>query len=464
MVQFGQFRGNETVACTGLAHNGQKVLIFLVDHVMTQLIRNRNALLRWYSMALLAAAAIVLFAFQWRAAVSVPFSDEFGFTSLYEDLMRDGYPGMRTLGTAYNGHIYSILYLLIWAVLFIGIPWKCLMFSQVVLLLGTAVVALRNIDSAGKWWSIAGATTAVVISVVSIRMWENLYWGMQISAALGLLFAFLSFDQAGRYEGRKQDAAYVCRALLFAFLALGSTGSGIIAMAVVCAWMGFKASARRNLPHLFVVAIAAVLAAGLYTGATQIGSVHGDDVRPYVPDVANHGLHMLAHAVVDLEGKDPLARWVGFIVAGVTGAAGWFCLKNQDRRGQAFSFLLMVYAVLTIAGISWARMKMGIWQPNASRYYLYVLPLAVGIFLALANSRSIFGVSLMFGMLLTVAANLVVAVDKEWGTSPYRKGNMEIFRAELCSNQLEGADRPFNLADQPLRKIRVLYCRPEIMK
>ena len=70
-----------------------------------KLIRKNSLLFGWYPAVLLAVAAIVLFAFQWRAVVSVPFSDEFAFNSLYEDLLRDGHPGLKTLGAAYNGHV-----------------------------------------------------------------------------------------------------------------------------------------------------------------------------------------------------------------------------------------------------------------------------------------------------------------------------------------------------------------------
>ena len=344
-------------------------------------------------------------------------------------------------------------------------PWKWLMFSQVVLLLATAVVALRNIDPAGRWWSIAGAMAALVISIVSIRMWENLYWGMQISAALGLLFAFVSFDQASRYEGTEQDSVRMCSCLFFGCMALVSTGAGIVAMIVACVWLAWVAATQRNFLHVSIISTTAMAAVCFYMLAVNLGAPGGPEVHlPNFLGVVRHALHMFAHVVVDLDGTSSMALWVGSAVAGVATAACWFCLKNRKKSGSRFALLVMIYAVITIFGISWSRMKFGIWQPNAARYYLYVLPLAVGIFIALANSRGRWSGAFTCLLLAVVLINTAVSANKEWGISPYRKGNMQAFRSALCGNRLDAADKPAKISDTQLRRIRVLYCRPEIMK
>ncbi len=428
----------------------------------------RALLVHGYAALLLVGAAVLLFSFQRRAVVSVPFLDEFVFSRLYEEILHDGHPSLKTLFTAHNGHVYTLLYLIIWVALGVGLPWKWLMFAQVPILALAAVVALRNLDMRGRGWVVCTATAAVVFSVLSIRMWENLYWGMQISAALGLLFAFLAFNAAARYDGGESNWSHLCWALLWALLALLSTGSGIVATLVVCAWLGLRAAAQRNARHLLVLLVLGASAIALHWLTLDLAARGETDAKwPPLDGFAKHVLHMFAHAFIDLDNASPFAPWIGLAFLGVAVAAALVSMRQawiDGQKEQAFALLLIAYAAATIAGISWARMKAGIWQPDAPRYYLYVLPLAVGIFLAFSNPRALRWGGAVWVLFLLAAANLIHSAKVEWGVSPYRKLAMEAHRTDLCETGFDGKERPYNLTDEQIRRIRALYCRPGVLR
>ena len=135
-----------------------------------------------------------------RAAVAVPFADELKFGALYAELAKGGVPALSTLMASHNGHPYLLLNLLLALTLHFGWSWSWMMYAQVPVLVLAFWVVLRNLadSTGGGAWPFVAAV-GIACSLVTVRLWENLYWGMQISAALCFLFTVLCFDAAARY-------------------------------------------------------------------------------------------------------------------------------------------------------------------------------------------------------------------------------------------------------------------------
>lgn len=396
--------------------------------------------------------AVVLFAFIDRAAVAVPFADELKFGGLYAELAKGGVPSLSTLMASHNGHPYLLLNLLLALTLHFGWSWSWMMYAQVPVLVLAFWVVLRNLanSTGGGPWPFVAAV-GIACSLVTIRLWENLYWGMQISAALCFLFTVLCFDAAARYlrDGSGRAAGSTAA---WGLLAVLSTGAGIFAALIAAVFVAAAALRARRARHAWLMAGYAAVALVLFLSANLISGKYGVGYQsfPWVAGI-EHLLRMFAHAFF---GMDPQLN--GGLVLGAVVLAGASALllvalrRLSAGEDYAFECMLMLLGFALIASITYARTKYGVFQPTASRYILFVVPVAIGCFMLLCRFRSR---ALLAAACALVIVGTVREARVEWGTAPYRKEGLTAHREGLCGPQPGEQAAPFDA------RTRALLCR-----
>ena len=308
--------------------------------------------------------AIVLFAFIGRAAVAVPFADELKFGALYAELAKGGVPALSTLMASHNGHPYLLLNLLLALTLHFGWSWSWMMYAQVPVLVLAFWVVLRNLadSTGGGAWPFVAAV-GIACSLVTVRLWENLYWGMQISAALCFLFTVLCFDAAARYlRGGSGRAAGFTAA--WGLLAVLSTGAGIFAALIAAAFVAVAALRAGRSRHAWLMGGYAAIALVLFLSANLISGKYGVGYQafPWVAGI-EHLLRMFAHAFF---GMDPqrngglvLGAAVLVVASVLLAIALRRLLKGED---YAFECMVMLLGFALIGSITYARTKYGVFR------------------------------------------------------------------------------------------------------
>lgn len=378
--------------------------------------------------------AAVLFAFIARAAVAVPFADELKFGALYAELARGGMPSLSTLMASHNGHPYLLLNLLLALTLHFGWSWSWMMYAQVPVLVLAFWVVLRNLanSTGGGAWPFVAAV-GIACSLVTVRLWENLYWGMQISAALCFLFIVLCFDAAARYlrEGSGRAAASTAA---WGLLAVLSTGAGIFAALIAAVFVAVAALRAGRRRHAWLMAGYAAIALVLFAAANMISGKYGVGYQsfPWLAGI-EHLLRMFAHAFLAL---DPQRNGGLVLGAGVLLAAcvllGLALRRLWKGEDYAFECMVMLLGFALIGSITYARTKYGIFQPTAPRYILFVVPVAIACFMLLCRFRAR---ALLAAACVLVLAGTVRDARVEWDIAPYRKVGLTGHRDALCGPQ-----------------------------
>lgn len=385
-----------------------------------------------------------------RSAVSVPFADEFHFTTLFTFAVNGKIPPITELLATHNGHPYLILKSIITAILLLGLPWKVLMYAQPLFLTWCFfIVARAGQLNPIKSWLDALVYIALAACIITPRIWEDLYWGMQLSAEMCLAFSLLSFHLVGKYA-IEASSRTLTLALLSALAASMSAGAGIVVPPMVVAAI-FLVPGKRNYKHLcasgaFLIA-SSVLTLLCFKLSTDPGIGHGPLKSRLVIE---HAARMLAHLYYDFQNGSPVAPWFG-LFTGLVG--GYVALRLSARWPQhLFAVLCALLGLGLIAMITYARVKAGLFQPNASRYVPAVLPLSIALLLML---RSL-DMRLLTAFFCAVAcAGFVQSAKSEWHISPYHKASFNAQKAELCVHYK--TSNIFNTATE-IRVMHKLFC------
>lgn len=400
-------------------------------------------------VAMAVSMATVLAVLIYRAGFATPFKDELLFWPLYRSLAEHDFPPLSELVAAHNGHPYLLLKALISLTLLAGLPWTWMMYAQVgVLLLCVLLVVGSRSARMG-----AVASLVVVSALLSPRQWENLYWAMQLAFPLSLMFSLAAFTAADRYARSTQDTRWAYAALASGLAASVSNGAGIFALGLA----GVAVATVSRVARVRVAAFVALAAGiGLFVYAQVLTPRSGIGDAPIdLTRAMEHAVRMMAHQFVDAPPRSPVTLVMGVAAslivayAVATAVAGW--------RDSLFEFLCIALSLLLIAGVTYARVTAGIFQPDAPRYLPLLAPLTIGTVLLLdrAGRRGV-----LIGMLVVMAVGYALALRSEWRISPYRQENMLAAHQALCvSGSVHPThDMKVQLPGQALADIRTLFC------
>lgn len=384
-----------------------------------------------------------------RASFPAPFQDELVFGPLYRSLAEQRWPPLTELIAAHNGHPYLLLKALISFTLLAGLPWTWMMYAQVgVLVLCALLVVTSRLARMG-----VVAAVVVVTVLLSPRQWENLYWAMQLAFPLSLLLSLSAFSAVDRYARSPQEARWAYAALACGLAASVSNGAGIFALGLSSAAIVIVSRGA----HVRVAAmIALALGIGLFLSAQVLAPRSGfGGASMDVLRALEHGVRMMAHQFLDAPPRSSVTLGLGLaaslivVYAVGTAVAAW--------RDCLFELLCIALSLLLIAGVTYSRLKAGIFQPDAPRYLPLLAPLTIGTALLLdrAGRRGV-----LVGMLVVVTVGYAHALRSEWRISPYRQESMRTAHQELC---ISGRVHPVhNMSIQvrgvALSDIRTLFC------
>jgi hypothetical protein len=393
-----------------------------------------------------------------RAAVSTPFEDEFYFGPLYQAALSGRLPALIDILRPHYGHIYIVLNLALWAIVYFHLPLAVLIWLQIPLLAGAALLLVvflrREVDA-----SLAVCIAALLL-VLSPNQWEDLYWAMEISVALLLFFTMFAIERSSRFA-RSGEPRHAVQAMLCGFLAACSHGAGMAsAVLLIPALLIHSRTAR-----LWV--LAAVYAAAL--GALYLTThafLPGSDSSPASPDALSALVRRLPRYWLVYFGSvafpaETFSSAALRTCGGVVFAAclTWVLWRAPKRlllpRNE--SYLLMLGAAIAVT-IGFARLSGGVYQPDAPRYFPFASVAWIGL-LCLASRTGHDG---------SWPRNLLVAMIlfgyftggwREFHAAPYRKANLRSNHAALCQMRSEGLAFHGDLRWVDLETVRRAFCR-----
>lgn len=416
------------------------------SHLLERLFRSKREV-----MAVVACMGGYLLILIHRAAVNVPFQDEFAFSRIYSALAHGQLPTVKELVVAHNGHPYLLLKLLFVLTLDVGAPWSWMMYAQVPILLGGFGIVLRRVDQRQAGW----AVTALVIGLVLItpRQWEDLYWAMQISAALATLAAIGGFFCVAKYE-QSSSRRWLWGGLGLGLLASVNTGAGVLAFAIIMA--GLLLVGARWADRLLTVATLCVGIA-FYTWAEMLAGPEGSGVGSVQPAAGlfiKHVVMMFANAVA-FYGKHH--EQVGLAVGAAMIIMTLYCgaLALSQWRKSLFEIGCILWGLGLVVVVSYTRLSMGIYQPDAPRYVPLVAPLVIGCALIMhkrANRKAL----TLLAAALTVG--YLQSAVSEWRATPIRNAIQTSALHRLCA---DGHVSKSGMSARQIRDIQKLFCASE---
>jgi hypothetical protein len=367
-----------------------------------------------------------------RGAFPTPFSDEFYFFRLYLDA-KGGSLDFKEVIQPHFGHIYVLLKSWFWLVVHYQIDWRVSMYVQAALV-AAAVAFLANY-AGNRMMPKAGLLVilAIALALASARQAENLYWAIQVSAAAMLMFTILAFYWIEKYM-TSQATAHAAVALAFALLALLSNGGGLVSFSIAIA--AIIVYTRRNWLRISYALMALVFLAGMLSLFKTQGPP--DQSLLNLSSVFSYFLAFFANALYSfsMRGDDAYSLAIGTAILMCTA----FAIKEflRDQKRYLFPALLMAFSLASCLLIAYARLKGGIWQPNASRYYPFAAMILVGNLLIFGQSGKRSGQYLVLALFFAVSISAAKSYYAEWHTSPYRYTNFKDAHLKLCSGSRDG--------------------------
>lgn len=381
-----------------------------------------------------------------RAAVDVPFKDEFLFAEIYSALADHRLPALGEILSAHNGHPYAALKLLIMGTLWAGLPWSWLMYGQVPLLLVGAFIAHAQAKKYGNP-AIAGLLAALVL--ISPRQWENLYWAMQISSAISTAAGLGAFYLAARYQ-EERKFAQLAGSLGLGLLASISMAAGFAAFAIVVAVLLVLRPPRRE---SWIVVSVGILGLGLYIAAMMMEyrvGVGGSDVSSIL--AVKHLLLMMSNGIAFFGQEEKfIAFSIGCLIVLLVAHSLWLGIRMLPTA--VFELSCLAWGTGLIFAVTYSRLLMGIFQPDAPRYVPLVAPLIIGsgLILQRAGKRC-----LLYTMAVALALGWLQSAESEWRITPYRRENLMRALESLCAGRV--LDNRISLNEDEIRDVQRFFC------
>jgi len=404
-----------------------------------------------FASILIALSLILLVA---RGSFPTPFSDEFYFFRIYSDA-KSGNFRLNEILSPHFGHIYILLKSWLWLVVHYDIDWRASMYIQVIFIALTVSFILKyilNIESKNKKLP---AILSIAFALGSARQAENLYWAIQISAATMLFSSIVAFYFVARHSETQRNKFSVL-AFVFSLLALLSNGGGIATfLLTACA---IFATSKKIYIKIICALTGALFAAGIL--AYMLPS-KGASLGASLISIKNIFIYFLAFFSNSLfsfsqRGDDIYSLLTGAAVSALTIYTLTSSWRQKDRN--IFPYLLILFSVASCILISYARLKGGIWQPNASRYYPFAAIILVGNALILSNANNKvqqYSAVILFAL---ISISFSQAYFMEWKISPYRYIYSKNAHFSLCSGNNKGLAFHGDLQYTDTTTLKDIFC------
>lgn len=389
-----------------------------------------------------------------RGSFPTPFSDEFNFYHIYFDA-KNGYINLSEIFKPYSGHLYVLLKSWLWLVVHYSIDWRLSMYMQAALVaVAIAFISEYSLSRASKNISLA-VVLSVAFAIGSARQAENLYWAIQISAATMLLSSIVAFYFVARHS-ETQRSKYVGLALIFALIALLSNGGGIATFLITTT--AIIAISRKIHIKTICIFIAGAFAAGIVSymipskdASTGPSLVSAENILIYFLAFFSNSLFSFSE-----RGDDIYSLLTGGAVIILTIYAVISSWEQKDKN--VFPYLLICFSVTSCILISYARLKGGIWQPNASRYYPFAVMILVGNILILSCAKDKVQKYIALVTFTLISISFVHSYFVEWRISPYRHVYSKNAHLSLCNGSAKGLAFHGDLRHIDTKVLKEVFC------
>jgi len=411
-------------------------------------------------LAILSAAGIglLLVLLLIRGACATPFSDEFYFYKLYASAQQ-GAIDFNEIFRPHFGHVYVLLKSWLWLVVHYKLDWRVSMYLQAGFIALTALLLSRYSMPRIAPKLRVYVAVAIALALGSPRQFENLYMAMQVSAAVMVFFACAAFYAVAKYSETEKDR-YAMLAIACAFLSFISTGGGLMAFVLVLA--SLLLIAKTNKLRIVIVAAGAAF---LLIVASYMRSALEAGPMPSLLNAKNFLIYFpafFANALYCFTERGDDVRSICFGVAILAGAAYAVQATWQEKEKHVLGYLLIGFGLASCLAIAYARLKSGIWQPNAPRYYPSAVTLVIGALLLFARKQNKDHSRLALLIVVLIVVSFSKSYRKEWRSAPDRYAYFNSSHANLCSGKDEGLAFMGNVkTDSDLKVLRDVFCTDE---
>jgi hypothetical protein len=329
--------------------------------------------------ALLLVAVLIGFGYVYNYGVNVPWYDEW-IVPILMGRQADGALTMDLLWCQHNEHriLFPNLAMLGIGMLADGNVLANMYFSQILLSLSLAVVVVacrRQATLRQALW------TAVPLAFLlfSLRQWENMLWGFQVTflmVLLGALFAFLSL---GRIRNDCRASPFIA-AVLAATVAAYSSLQGIFVWPIGFVQLLVAPLTKRS--KTVLLAIWSAIGAGEWL--LYFHHWHTTDKHPSFGFSWQYFFTMLGSALCP---EQRLALPIGVLLAALAATTIVYVWRKRQWPEQSFWLALMAFSLAIMFAITIGRTGCGLQRAMASRYTLYSILLVIAVYAVFALQR-----------------------------------------------------------------------------
>lgn len=397
-------------------------------------------------------AAILLYMLR-AGAYPLLFSDEFYFSEIYADALNKEIIWHRFWNVR-EDHFYVFLKMWFWLVVYLGLDWRVTMHLQVLLLVFTACAMVKyKYGMVEK--PIGYFCCAVSILVfLSPRQWENIYWALQMSAALMLCFSIMAFIFVDLFAKNKK-VRFLVGSVIFAILSIFSNGGGKITLAVVLIMLFISFFERLKYYIDFHFMKISLLSAVAFIAAMCIlKNVEFSETIGYL-------LAFLANSVQDFswDGNDALTKILGALIMALMISV----LYKGDfwKKNNFFELSILLFGVISALAICYTRLGNGMYQAVASRYYNFSSMTVIGVIFLMDRNENwnIFAKYSSYFLMGIVIFSYSKSAVFEMKSAPNKKIFMRYSHEKLCSGEdisgIYGGDKKYT----DLNVVREIFCQ-----
>lgn len=386
-----------------------------------------------------------------RYGVNVPFSDQWEFPLLIQELRR----GALDSGDFFAQHNEQRMFFprLVMMGLAVATSWNIKVEMLVSLGLGLVIFAvtfalmLKTMRPLRGWVAVPVIVASGALS--SLSQWENWFWGWQISWFLPLACLFLAVGFLTLWPENRTAWPPVLLAASAAWVGQYSLLSGSMIWLVCLPLLVARRSFRRWIgPWLGVAATSTFVYLRNYRSASNMEFMHAtpQELVEEPGRAVEYLLYLVGRPVLDM---DPQI-WVGLTVLALLVAAVLGLVAFRRRRlDDALPWLaIAAYAVATALGTMFGRLNLGVGQAGSSRYstvgiVLMVSTLALVGLAILPERRAAVGLPRIGAVLLPwiLLAGLFV-VDYESEFDQMYEWHLQRHRIRECLLTAENAGDP----------------------
>jgi hypothetical protein len=369
-----------------------------------------------------------------RGAVATPFSDEFYFFELYRSAS-EGRIDVNELVRPHFGHMYVLLKSWLWFVVRHHLDWRVSMYLGVLFIAMTIVLMLHYSMARSAPQLRMVVALGIALALGSMRQAENVYWAMQLSGPVMIFFTVAAFYAVALYVETHRNG-YAALALVCGFLSYLSTGGGLMSFSLTI--FALFVLARKNSLRVACVAVGILFLAGVMSYTRQALEAGSSPSLLSAKNFALYCLAFIANALYSFSerGDDVRTLLLGGAILVATGhlvKASW-----REKEKHVMGYLLIAFSLASCLAIAYARLKSGLWQPNAPRYYPSAATILLGDLLLLNRGNGKRHAWLAYLVLAMVSLSFAKIYVFEWRASPYRHNNLTDAHMRLCSGSAEG--------------------------